>query len=150
MQCYTTDDSLRYNICWDTENDDLTINLNGTDYTASVADWTYTLYGEEITLTAADGTTSTFRGGTADDVEAERFLILAALEGAVLERYELLPLINDASATLKGMQTKMYSEEYIFGVGWNGADGVQYLTYNYTDAEWDEFVASQGGKLTYN
>lgn len=150
MQCYTTDDSLRYNICWDTENDYLTINLNGTDYTASVADWTYTLYGEEITLTAADGTTSTFRGGTADDVEAERFLILAALEGAVLERYELLPLINDASATLKGMQTKMYSEEYIFGVGWNGSDGVQYLTYNYTDAEWDEFVASQGGKLTYN
>lgn len=150
VQCYTTDDSLRYNICWDTENDPLTINLGGTDYTASVADWTNTLNGQEITITAADGTTSTFKGGTADGVEEERFHILAALEGAVLERFELLPLINDASAELKSMQTQMYSEEYIFGVGWNGQDGVQHLTYNYTDAEWDEYVASQGGKLTYN
>lgn len=150
IQCYTTDDSLRYNVCWDTENDMLTINLNGTDYTASVADWTYTISGEKITITAADGTTSEFSAGTADDNATERFQILAALEGAVLERFELLPLINDNAASLKSMKTKMYSEEYIFGVGFNGGDGVEYLTYNYNDAEWNEFVTSQGGTLTYN
>ncbi len=150
IQCYTTDDTLRYNTCWDTENDMLTVNLGGTDYTATVADWTYTISGEKITVTAADGTTSEFSAGTADGNPEERFQILAALEGAVLERFELLPLIDDNSASLKSMQTKMYSEEYIFGVGFNGADGVEYLTYNYNDAEWDDFVASQGGTLTYN
>lgn len=150
IQCYTTDDTLRYNVCWDTENDMLTVNLNGTDYTASVADWTYTISGEKITITAADGTTSEFSAGTADDNATERFQILAALEGAVLERFELLPLINDNTASLESMQIKMYSEDYIFGVGFNGGDGVEYLTYNYNDAEWSEFVASQGGTLTYN
>ncbi len=150
IQCYTTDDSLRYNVCWDTENDMLTVNLNGTDYTASVADWTYTISGEKITVTAADGTTSEFSAGVADGNSTERFQILAALEGAVLERFELLPLIDDCAASLKSMQTKMYSEEYIFGVGFNGADGVEYLTYNYNDAEWDEYVSSQGGTLNYN
>lgn len=150
IQCYTTDDSLRYNVCWDTENDMLTVNLNGTDYTASVADWTHTISGEKITVTAADGTTSEFSAGAADGNSTERFQILAALEGAVLERFELLPLIDDCAASLKSMQTKMYSEEYIFGVGFNGADGVEYLTYNYNDAEWDEYVSSQGGTLNYN
>lgn len=110
IQCYTTDDSLRYNVCWDTENDMLTVNLNGTDYTASVADWTYTISGEKITVTAADGTTSEFSAGVADGNSTERFQILAALEGAVLERFELLPLIDDCAASLKSMQTKMYSE----------------------------------------
>ena len=27
---------------------------------------------------------------------------------------------------------------------------VQYMTYNYTDAEWDAYVAEQGGTLNYN
>lgn len=150
IQCYTTDDSLRYNTCWDTENEMLTVELNGTKYTASVADWTYAISGETINMIAEDGTTSEFRAGAADDNAQERFKVLTAIEGAVLDRYELLPLIDDNSASLKSMQTKMYSEEYIFGVGFNGSDGVEYLTYNYNDAEWDEFVASQGGTLTYN
>lgn len=30
-----------------------------------------------------------------------------------------------------------------------GYGGVQYLTYNYTDAEWDAYVAEQGGTLNY-
>ena len=28
--------------------------------------------------------------------------------------------------------------------------GIQYLTYNYSDAEWDQFVSEQGGTLNYN
>jgi hypothetical protein len=30
-----------------------------------------------------------------------------------------------------------------------GFGGVKYYTYNYDDAQWDEFVASQGGTLNY-
>ncbi|MCM1539413.1 MAG: ABC transporter substrate-binding protein [bacterium] len=147
IQCYTTDDNLRYNTCWDTANDMLTVNLSGKDWTASVADWTYTINGEKITITDADGNTEEFSAGVTDGNSQERFEILAALEGAVLERYELLPLIDDSSAQLKSMKINYATEEYIFGMAFGG---VEYYTYNYTDDEWAAFVAEQGGTLTYN
>lgn len=147
IQCYTTDDNLRYNISWDTANDMLTINLGGKDWTASVADWTYTINGEKITIKDADGNTEEFSAGVTDDNSQERFEILAALEGAVLERYELLPLIDDSSAQLKSMKINYATEEYVFGMEFGG---IKYYTYNYTDDEWAAFVAEQGGTLTYN
>lgn len=141
----------QYDPSWDTTTTMLTINLNGTDYTASCMDWTNCINGAEIAITAADGTVSTFVAGSSDkEVAQERFEILAALEGAILSTYDMIPLVDDSSASLKGMQVQYYSEENIFGVGRNGYQGVQYLTYNYTDAEWEEFVASQGGTLNYN
>lgn len=147
IQCYTTDENLRYNTCWDSANDMLTINLGGKDWTASVADWTYTISGEKITITDADGNTQEFSAGVTDDNSQERFEILAALEGAVLERYELLPLIDDSSAELKGMKINFATEDYVFGMAFGG---IKYYTYNYTDDEWAAFVAEQGGTLTYN
>ena len=142
---YTTDE-YQYNRHWKTNEAMLTINLNGTDYTASVLDWTNTLEGDEITITAADGTKKQYKAGTSDNVDAERFTILAALEGAVLETYDLLPMIDEANANLKGMQIQYYTEDYVFGMG---RGGIKYYTYNYTDAEWDEYVKSQGGQLNY-
>ena len=35
------------------------------------------------------------------------------------------------------MKIKYGTEEYVFGVG---RGGVKYMTYNYSDAEWAEFV----------
>ena len=58
----------------------------------------------------------------------------------------MLPLTGDASAALKGMQIKYYTEDYVFGVG---RGGLKYMTYDYSDAEWDAFVADKGGKLEY-
>ncbi|MDE5819740.1 MAG: hypothetical protein K2I07_10560 [Lachnospiraceae bacterium] len=147
IQCYTTDPQLRYNVCWDTANDMMTVNLNGKDWTASVADWTYTISGEKITITDADGNSKQFSAGVTDGNSQERFEILAALEGAVLERYELLPLLDDASAQLKSMKINYATEDYVFGMAFGG---VEYYTYNYTDDEWAAFVAEQGGTLTYN
>ncbi len=147
VQCYTTDDDLRYNIHWDTASEMLTINLSGTDYTASIADWTYTITGETITIKDADGNTKEFSAGATDDNPEERFEILAALEGVVLDTYELLPLLDNSSAQLRSMQVNYATEEYVFGMGFGG---IEYYTYNYTDAEWDAYVAEQGGTLTYN
>ena len=31
-----------------------------------------------------------------------------------------------------------------------GYGGIRNITYNYDDAEWEEYVASQGGTLSYN
>ena len=141
-----TGESYQYDPAWDTTQETLTINLNGTDYTATVWDWTMSLAGQKITIKAADGSTKEFSAGSSDDIPAERLEILAALEGAVLATYDMIPMVNDASAALKGMQFEYYTEEYVYGVG---RGGVKYMTYNYTDAEWDEFVASQGGTLNY-
>ena len=141
-----TGPNYQYDPAWDTAESYLTINLSGVDYTASVLDWTYALAGQKITIKAADGTTKEFAAGSSDGIPAERLTILGALEGVVLDTYDMIPMIDDASAALKGMQIEYYTEEYIYGVG---RGGVKYMTYNYTDAEWDEYVKSQSGVLNY-
>ena len=81
-----------------------------------------------------------------DAPNATRLTIFAACENALLEMYNLIPLIDDASAALKGMQIKYYTEEYIFGVG---RGGIKYMTYHFDDYDWDKFVASNNGSLNY-
>ena len=84
-------------------------------------------------------------GGATCDASI-RLAILAAVEGAVLQQYDMIPINLDSSAALKGMKIKYGTEEYVFGVG---RGGVKYMTYNYNDAQWDEFVKAQGGTLNY-
>ena len=81
--------------------------------------------------------------GEADDKGQRQH---AALENAVLQNYDFIPLMGDASASLKGMQIEYYTEDEVFPMG---RGGVKYMTYNYTDAEWAAFVAEQGGTLNY-
>ncbi len=146
IEAYTTS-NYQYNPRWDTSAEELTVNIDGTDYKASVLEWTQTLSGTEITITSDDGKSKAFKAGSSDNVDEARVRILAALEGAVLETYDLIPMIDDSSASLKGMQIEYYTDEYIYGVG---RGGVQYMTYNYNDAEWGAYVSSQGGRLNYN
>ena len=124
----------------------LTINLNGTDYTTTVHNWYLIINGAACEITAADGTTMEYVCGAMDEKPEERLQILAAIEGAVLLNYNFLPLNGDASALLKGMQIKYYSDEYNMMMGFGG---LKYNTYNYTDSEWAEYVASQNGELDY-
>ncbi len=146
MEAYTSAD-YQYDPSWDTTVEKLTVTLtDGVDYTATVWDWTEAIAGTEITIMDADGNAKAFSAGPSDGVDDDRFLILAALEGAVLSTYDLLPLVDDSSAQMKGMQINYYTEDYIFGLGFGG---IKYYTYNYTDAQWDEYVKAQGGTLNY-
>ena len=122
------------------------IEVDGVVYTASVWDWYCVMNGEVMTLTAADGSTIDYSCGVADEDPETRLQILGALEGAVLLNYNFLPIMDDASAQMRGMQINYYTEEYIFGMGFGG---LKYYTYNYSDAEWDAFVASNNGQLDY-
>lgn len=147
MEAYTTAD-YQYDPAWDTSSAMWSIKLkDGVTYSATVLDWTYTMAGKEITITAEDGTTKQFSCGTADNNPEDRFAILAGLEGAILSTYDMIPLTGDASAALKGMQIKYYTEDYVFGVG---RGGLKYMTYLMDDAAWAEFVAEKGGSLVYN
>ena len=122
------------------------IEVNGVVYTASVWDWYCVMNGQTMTLTAADGSTIEYSCGVADEDPETRLQILGALEGAVLLNYNFLPIMDDASAQMRGMQINYYTEDYIFGMGFGG---LKYYTYNYSDAEWDAFVAENNGQLDY-
>ena len=83
----------------------------------------------------------------ANDGDPEtRLQILGAMEGAVLLNYNFIPIMDDSSAQLRGEQVAYYTEDYIFGMGFGG---MKYMTFNYTDAEWDAYVAANNGELDY-
>ena len=136
----------QYDDCTDFTAITCDIEINGTVYTASVQDWQKIMNGAACTITAADGSTMEYSCGTADKDPETRLAILGALEGAVLQNYNFLPIMDDASAQLRGQQIEYYTEEYIFGMGFGG---MKYYTFNYTDAEWDAYVAENNGELDY-
>lgn len=125
---------------------DCTIAIDGVDYTASVWDWYKVMNGTATTITAADGTTVEYSCGVADENPDVRLEILGALEGAVLMNYNFIPIMDDASAQMRGQQINYKTEDYIYGMGFGT---LKYYTFNYTDAEWDAYVASNGGTLDY-
>ena len=126
-----------------------TIAIDGVNYTTDVWTWYTIMNGEPATLTSDDGskTLENFSCGAADNNPLVRLEILGALEGAVLQNYNFLPIMDDASASLKGMQITFKTEEYVFGMGFGG---LKYYTYNYSDAEWADFVAANNNELDYH
>ena len=145
MEAYVKPD-YQYDDCTDFTSITCDIEVNGVVYTASVWDWYCVMNGEAKTLTAADGSTIEYSCGVADEDPETRLQILGALEGAVLLNYNFLPIMDDASAQLRGQQIEYYTEDYIFGMGFGG---LKYYTFNYTDAEWDAYVAANNGELDY-
>lgn len=156
MEVYVSP-NYQYDTGWDASKTSLDITLtdiNNVTYTlrASVYDWGYTaLGGEKIKayVVGNDGKLSgdyVYVSAGVSAASSIRLAVLAAVETAVLEQYDMIPVGTEASATMKGMKIKYGTEEYVYGVG---RGGVKYMTYNYTDTEWTEFVDAQGGTLNY-
>ena len=55
-------------------------------------------------------------------------------------------LSGSTACEMLAYQAKYYTEDYniMYGFG-----GLELMDYNYDDAEWAEFVASQNGELSY-
>ena len=141
-----TNPSYQYDAAWyDATKVELTINVpvNGvdTDVTMSLKQWSDCLNGATVEL---DGVEYNYGSGQID-VQI-RLNILAAIEGKILESYNYLPMLQDGSMALLSQQVFYVIDDYnpILGRG-----GIAYAKYNYTDAEWVEYVASQGGELQY-
>ncbi len=148
MEAYTSS-NYQYDPSWDATTATIDITLDDVTYTATALDWTSAISGTEITATKADtseAVTLAFPYSTDEHEASLRMQVLAALENAVLQNYNFIPLMTDARAALKSMQVEYYTEEEVFPMGYGG---VRYLTFNYTDAEWDAYVAEQGGTLNY-
>ena len=148
MEAYLSP-NYQYDASFDFTAEMLDITLGDVSYTASAWDWYQVINGTplEVTKTGTDEKVELVLPYTMDEeLAADRLHVLAALEGAVLQNYDFIPLMNDASAKLKGMKIEYYTEDEIYPLS---RGGVKYMTYNYTDAEWDAFVTEQGGTLNY-
>ena len=127
-----------YSTAWDTSSQMLTFTMpgvgeDGADYTdtKSLMDW-YDLLNVEW--------------GQGRLEESKRLLLIAALEKEVLKVYYSVPLYNEYSASLISYQTEYISYEYNTFMGYGG---IRYMTYNYSDAEWERAVAEEDGQLNY-
>ena len=72
--------------------------------------------------------------------------IFAKLEGAVLGAYQCIPFASETACSLFSQKISYATLDYNIMYGYGG---LRFMTYNYTDAEWVEYVASQGGSLNY-
>lgn len=121
---------------------ELTVDGEARSITMNLREWSDALNGAAVTT--EDGNTYNFGDGMADS--QDRLTILAAIETQILGTYNYLPMLQDGSMALLSQQVYYVVEEYnpILGRG-----GIQYLRYNYNDAEWAAYVAENGGELTY-
>ncbi|MGN0989632.1 MAG: hypothetical protein ACI4N6_04920, partial [Eubacteriales bacterium] len=112
------------------------------DVTMTLEQWSLALNGETVTV----GDKSYCFGDGIADVET-RLDILAKIETTVLQTYDYIPMLQNAGMSLLSQQVYYIVEEYnpIMGRG-----GIQYMKYNYNDADWAAYVATQpDGQLSY-
>jgi len=131
----------QYDSHYDATADMVDIELNGVTYTADAYTWYTALNNDEISVKVGE---ETQKLSLADN--AEKIIVLAALENNYLQVYDYIPLMNASSASMKGMQVEFFTEDEVFPLG---RGGVRLMTFNYTDAEWDAYVAENGGTLNY-
>ena len=117
--------------CWDPKTETLTLKVNGEDVTMTWQAWSGALIGNGA-YTEADFAT--------------KLSITAQMEEAWLEKYYRIPLASMTECFMLAYQLDYYTESYniMYGFG-----GMRLMKYNYTDAEWSDFVSSQNGEISY-
>ena len=123
----------------------------------SVYDWHKTLFGDVMTMVVVDAEGNPIKDDKGEELIVEiaagtsanatmRLIILAKIEQAVLEQYDMIPVGLDASASMKCHRLEFETEEYVYGVG---RGGLKYLDFTMTDAEWAAAVKAAGGEWNY-
>ena len=134
--------SYAYDAQWfDATTVTMTRTVNGEEITLNLKQWSDALNGTTVEV---NGKSYNWGNGIAD-VDT-RLDILAGIETTVLGTYDYLPMLQDASAALLTQQAYYVIDEYnpVMSRG-----GIQYLKYNYNDADWAAYVKGQGGELKY-
>ncbi len=133
MQVYCDPDQYDVNElgCWDPATEELTIKINGEDITMTWQDWSNALIGS---------------GAYANADFATKLQVTATMEKEYLNKYYRIPLAGTCIASMLSYQVNYYTEDYniMYGFG-----GMELMKYNYTDAEWNAYVAEAGGTLSY-
>lgn len=104
-------------------------------YTYNLAQWRLILQGKE-------GCPVNFKNFPMED----QLTALGAVETAILKEYYSIPVFSRYSASLMGYKVDYVSYEYNTFMGYGG---IRYMTFNYDDTAWAEFVASNNNILNY-
>jgi hypothetical protein len=77
-----------------------------------------------------------------------RVELIAALEEVVLSKYYTIPYSTYYSASLQAYKVSYITYDYNTFMGYGG---IKYMTYNYDDAEWFNFVKEnkKNGEIDY-
>lgn len=117
--------------CWDPKTEKLTLNVNGEEVTMTWQAWSNALIGN---------------GAYAESDFSTKLSVTAQMEEAWLKLYYRIPLASMTSCYMMSYQIDEYADEYnvMYNFGL-----LRLYRYNYTDAEWAEYVSSQGGIISY-
>jgi len=117
------------------------IEIGGEKITMNLKQWSDALNGTTVTVNGKD-----YNFGEDNASVEDRLNILAAIESEVLQTYNYIPMLQDASMALLSQQVYYVVEDYVPVMS---RGGIQYMKYNYTDEEWAQYVSEQGGELRY-
>lgn len=140
-------DTLKYASWWDTSADTMTWTMPAGDYegagvehTMTLDNWFYCLNGNA----EAQKQKYPYNWG-ADVIPHEaRLELLAHLEEVALSKFYQIQCSFDAIMQLDSAKFSNISDEYNTFMGYGG---IRYYIVNYTDAEWDAYVAANNGNL---
>ena len=117
----------------------------GWDPASATLDITYDFDGdgtaETVTDTFLNWSQAVAAGGKLSGDAATRLYVLAAVETAVVKTYQCIPWASETQCSLYSQKQNMGTTNYNIMYGYGG---VRHMTYNFTDAEWDAYVAEQG------
>jgi len=104
-------------------------------YTYNLEQWRNILQGKDTAL-------PNFKNFPMED----QLAALGAVETAILKEYYSIPVYSRYAASLMGYKVDYVSYEYNTFMGYGG---IRYMTFNYDDTAWAEFVASNNNILNY-
>lgn len=131
----------RYATNWDPKTVSVTVKATpDADHKDGL--YTYNLEQWRLILQGKDGCPVNFKNFPMED----QLAALGAVETAILKVYYSIPVFSRYSASLMGYKVDYVSYEYNTFMGYGG---IRYMTFNYDDTAWAEFVASNNNILNY-
>lgn len=134
-------DENRYAVKWDPKTVSVTVKATPDDKHKDGV-YTYNLEQWRLILQGKDGCPVNFKNFPMED----QLAALGAVETAILKEYYSIPVFSRYSASLMGYKVDYISYEYNTFMGYGG---IRYMTFNYDDTAWAEFVASNNNILNY-
>lgn len=131
----------RYATNWDPTTVEVTVKATP-DAKHEDGLYTYNLEQWRLILQGKDGCPVNFKNFPIED----QLAALGAVETAILKEYYSIPVFSRYSASLMGYKVDYVSYEYNTFMGYGG---IRYMTFNYDDTAWAEFVASNNNILNY-
>lgn len=131
----------RYAVNWDPKTVSVTVKATPDDKHEDGV-YTYNLEQWRLILQGKDDCPVNFKNFPMED----QLAALGAVETAILKEYYSIPVFSRYSASLMGYKVDYVSYEYNTFMGYGG---IRYMTFNYDDTAWAEFVASNNNILNY-